>query len=428
MNGFSRRAGGLVLALALSVSGPALAGAGGDILAKALYEGPIEAGIAQLTPMAEAGDQEARFGLGALRLARGIEKLTQALYRHGVEQPGRDMMLMPVQAPVNPNPEPLDYAKVRAILDALVTDMDAARADLELAGASGDYVVKINPLGIRLDINGDGVATPEESIGGSLGSMFDDTAAAIAAPVDGSAPADKTAKAPEEMGVTIGFDRADAYWLAGYSQVLAAQADFLLAHDFSALVNSAFHRLFPRAGLPMQDYSRGTGSLIMDPNTDTAIADAVSAIHSLNWPVEDPARLKGVLARFSAITALSRQNWDAIEAETDDDAELIPSPSQSATVPGGAVSAEMVAAWRATLDTADKVLAGELLVPHWRFKQGFDLKAYFETATRTDIVMLLTGYDAVPFLKDGPVASGESFAEANRVFGDNLLGYAFWFN
>ena len=74
--------------------------------------------------------------------------------------------------------------------------------------------------------------------------------------------------------------------------------------------------------------------------------------------------------------------------------------------PDASITDEKVAAWRATLDEADKVLDGELLMPHWRFKQGFDLKAYFETATRTDLVMLLTGYGALPFLKDGPIAGG----------------------
>jgi hypothetical protein len=97
-------------------------------------------------------------------------------------------------------------------------------------------------------------------------------------------------------------------------------------------------------------------------------------------------------------------------------------------VPDGVVTDEVVAAWRETLDVAEQILNGELLVPHWRFRQGFDLRAYFETATRTDIVMLLTGYDALPFLKDGPVASAESFAAANRVFGNEFLGYVFWFN
>ena len=80
------------------------------------------------------------------------------------------------------------------------------------------------------------------------------------------------------------------------------------------------------------------------------------------------------------------------------------------------------------MDTTDQILNGELLVPHWRFKLGFDLEAYFETATETDLVMIWTGLGALPFLKEGPVASAESFAEANRVFGDQFIGYAFWFN
>jgi hypothetical protein len=129
-----------------------------------------------------------------------------------------------------------------------------------------------------------------------------------------------------------------------------------------------------------------------------------------------------------SITALSRKNWDAILAETDDDHELVPSPSQTPLSKDAKVDEATVKAWLATLDTTDQILNGELLVPHWRFKQGFDLKAYFETATETDFVMILTGLGAVPFLRDGPVASAESFAEANTVFGDQWLGYAFWFN
>ena len=106
----------------------------------------------------------------------------------------------------------------------------------------------------------------------------------------------------------------------------------------------------------------------------------------------------------------------------------VPSAAKARNVPGSMFGSASASAWLATLDTVDQVLAGELLIPHWRFSKGFDLKAYFESATRTDLVMLITGYDALPFLKDGPIASAQSFAEANRVFGDALWGYAFWFN
>jgi hypothetical protein len=399
---------------ALAVS--AQAGEAGDLLTKHLYGGDLTGGIAALTPLAEAGDNEARFGIGFIHFTQGVEGLVQSLYRHGLSAPDAGPMgpLMLVPVPANPSPEPLTYDGVRLIFQALVDQMEAASATLEAAGTAGDWVVPIDLMAIRIDADANGTAEEGETIGLVLGRAFGPSGSVLGG---GEAP----------PPVAIGFDRADAIWLAGYSQVFAAQADFFLAHDFGDFVNAAFHRLFPKAGLPMQDYAEG-GMLVLDPQTDTAIADVIAAIHTINWPVIEPERLKRVHARFGDIIRLSRLNWEAILAETDDNAELVPNPKQTSLVPDGVVTDEIVAAWFATLETADQVLAGDLLVPHWRFKQGFDLKAYFDTATRTDFVMLLTGYDAVPFIKDGPIASAESFAAANAVFGDNLLGYVFWFN
>jgi len=420
-----------VLCAALCVpvlSLPVLADEAGDIARKHLYAGTIGEGLSELKPFYERQDLEGRFGVGMLSFIQGVEHFAQGLYRHGFASPDAGPIMgaplaMPV--PVNPNPEPLDYDKFRAILQLLVDDMDAARDALLTAGETGDYVVPVEVLKVRIDLDGDRKGSETESIGNVLNAMFG--AATVPGPTDPGAPAPGTTP-PTPPDSTIGFDRADAIWLAGYSQVLAAQADFLLAHDFRALFETTFHRLFPRAGLPMQDYTRATGSLMLDPESDNAIADALAAIHHLNWPVTDAARLKGVLARFKLITSLSRNNWDAILAETDDNRELLPNPKQTGITPDARINDAQVKAWLATLDTADLILDGKLLLPHWRFQQGFDLKAYFESAKKTDLVMLITGYDALPFLKDGPIASAESFAEANAVFGDALLGYAFWFN
>jgi hypothetical protein len=337
---------------------------------------------------------------------------------------------MPI--PANPAPEQLTYAQFRTLLEDFVAELDAARELLLQAGDSGDYVVELDVLAIRLDVDGDGVADEGEVIGVLLGASGPNggwSSPPTAPSPDGGrgGGASKNAPTAPPPGLEIGFDRADALWLAGYSQILAAQADFLLAHDFEELVNVAFHRLFPQAGLPMQDYSEG-GTLMMDPATDSAAADLVAAIHTINWPVVEPERLRRVLERLQAVTQLSRRNWEAILAETDDNAELLPNPRQTSPMPDTEVTEEVVAAWMETLDTVDLVLAGELLVPHWRFKQGFDLKAYFETAMRTDMVMLLTGYDALPYLRDGPIADADSFAAGNRVFGSRFPDYAFWFN
>lgn len=420
-----------MLAGALALPAPAQAGDGTDITRESLYAGTMDEGRVSLAPLAEAGEPDARFGLGLITFVEAIEGLAQALYRHGLAAPETGpmgpAMLLPV--PANPAPEPLDYEGFRAILETLVAGLDEAGAMLEAAGETGDYVVLLDPLMIRIDVNGDGNADETETIERIMAQAFGmsqpgATGRPTAPPAAGTRDGEPGEAAPE---TTIGFDRADAIWLAGYSQVLAAQADFLLAHDFSDLINASFHRLFPRAGLPMQDYARG-GMLMMDPESDTAIADLIAAVHTLNWTVVEPGRLRRVLERGRTVIGLSRQNWDAILAESDDQRELVPNPSQTAIVPDGVVSDEVVAAWRETLDVAEQILDGELLVPHWRFQQGFDLKAYFETATRTDIVMLLTGYDALPFLREGPVATAESFAAANRVFGNEFLGYVFWFN
>src|SRR5690606_20270601 len=126
----------------------------------------------------------------------------------------------------------------------------------------------------------------------------------------------------------VGFDNADAIWFAGYANIAAAPVDLVLAHDFSAFFDAYMHRIFPRAGLPMEEYVRG-GTLLMDPDGDTFIADLVAALHTAEFPVEDPARLAGVLGRLNAITALSRRNWELILAETDDNRELVPSPRQT---------------------------------------------------------------------------------------------------
>lgn len=403
-----RRILGLIALLCLSA--PAVAGEAGDITRQSLYGGTLEAGLEKLAPLAPT-DPEARFGTGVIRFVLAIEHLEQALYRHGFASPDAGPLAgAPIASPipVNPSPEPLDYEKVRGFMGAFVADLDVARADLLAAADAGDFKLPLQPLQIRLDFDHDGNRTDAESIAGILVRGF------------GMPPETPT-------DAVIGFDRADAVWLAGYTQVMASWVDFMLAHDFRQLVDTTFHRIFPRAGLPMADYMTSTGTLMLDPQSDNAIADALALIHNLNWPVTDPQRLAHVRERLKEVVALSRRDWELILAETDDDHELVPSPRQTPMIPA-TVNDDTVAAWHETLDTADAILDGKLLVPHWRFQKGIDLKAYFETARRTDFVMLITGYDALPFLADGPIASPESFSAANSIFGDQLWGYAFWFN
>jgi hypothetical protein len=68
--------------------------------------------------------------------------------------------------------------------------------------------------------------------------------------------------------------------------------------------------------------------------------------------------------------------------------------------------------------------------------RGFDLKLFFEAPQPFDLVMLLTGAGAVPYLRegpiatlrDGPIATPQRWGEITQAFEDNFFAYAFWFN
>ena len=408
------------------MSATALAGESGDQLAQALYEGTVADLAAGSVAACDAGEGDACFVLGISGVIDAFETLSAGLYRHGAVVPDSSafgvMMGMGVEAEPSSNPdaEPLTYEMLRDLLDAFTAKLDNAAVYMTLAGEGTDFVIPIEPLKVRIDLNGDGERTDDETLGNIL------VNSGIAPEFDVSDKA-KSKGRDDTATRLIGFDNADAFWFAGYSNITALPFDLLLAHDFTDFYNSFLHRVFPKAGLPMGDYIRG-GSVFIDAESDGYFADLIAAIHTASFPVADSARLPGVLDRASSITSLSRRNWETILAETDDNNELVPSPAQTSLVPNREVTPEIVDAWHASLDQLDKIIAGELLLPHWRFSKGFNLKTYLETAERSDLVLLFTGHDALPYLSDGPIADAESFREMNEVMGDDWPFFALWFN
>jgi hypothetical protein len=405
---------------AASVAAPVQAQSGAEQLRGFLYEGRIAEGIE--TFAGRPDDPEAAFGLGFLTFVSGVEGLASAFYRHGFD-PERGIATspifgMPSSSVRSEKPQAIDYDAYRGYLETFVEVMDEAHDLLLAASEDAGFAVEIDIMRVRIDIDGDGAASEDETIG-----AFIAQGTGIVAPEMGLE--DEFGEMPD---ASFAFDAADAIWLAGYSQVLAFHADFALAHDFGDFFDAVMHRLFPGAGLPMEGYTP-VESLFMDRDSDALIADAIAAIHTLSWPVIDRERLLRARDRALGVIALSRRNWEAILAETDDNLEFIPSPYQTPVHEEMAINKAMISAWHEALDSAEKVIRGELLLPHWRFAGvGFDLDLYFEEAERTDLVLLLTGYGALPFLREGDIASEDDFAAVNEVFGDDIWGYAFWFN
>ena len=139
-------------------------------------------------------------------------------------------------------------------------------------------------------------------------------------------------------------------------------------------------------------------------------------------------RMRAARQHLKSMLAASRRSWSLILAETDDDREWLPNPRQANTAHGWNVQQQQIDAWMAALDEASAILDGRSLIPHWRFAKGIDLKAFFDEPQTFDLVMLLTGAGAVPYLRDGPTTSPERWREITDAFEHNFFAYAFWFN
>lgn len=432
-----------------------------------------EARVADAAALAEtemaAGPGTAALALGAARFIGAVEALIQGLHRQGLTQEisnaplamaGLPFLRLP--APENPAPDTVSYAALRGLLAEFAADLEVTRAALREVPADAATQLPLDLAVVRLDLDSDGAAD----------ASLVDLIARLGSPA-GALPT-----APERFSVD--FDAADAAWLTAYAHLLGALAEILLAHDWEASFDATFAALFPtsfphdtpirrqaaerRAAfaalgpLPAPpsceryafdseleimdvvpacdalwseyeaDPAVAQGQMFAAEGMNASIADLVAFVHLFSWPVTEPERMEAALAHLEGMVAASREMWTRIEAETDDRAEWIPAPGQSGVIAGLPIDEAMIAAWRGALDEIDAVIAGRLLVPHWRFEEGVNLRRMFLEPRRLDPVLILQGSAVERYLEDGPVAGPEAWDALGRAFGGRFLPYAVWLN
>jgi len=397
-----------------------LAAAEPPLVEKFLTEGRLAEGERALETHLKShpADSQARFGLGALQFLRSVEHLGQSLYKYGAlgseSRLGRQMPLVRLAVPPNPNASKVRYENVRAIFQDLVDDLAKAEATLAKVDDPG---VKL-PLHfglIALDLNGDGTAGGDETLWKIYASLNNGLRLAPEA----------TPEAVQDF--VIAFDQGDVFWLRGYCHLLSAMCESFLAYDQERLFNAVAHQLFDKpeaAALPvdiMRDDQEGW---------ERDIADAIAAIHLASFPLKHPEKLKAAHGHLSEVIVLSRESWKAIGAETDNQHEWVPNSKQECVIPNVRVSEEMIAGWHDFLNEADAILAGKKLVPHWRMKPsvGINLHKVFHEPRDFDVVLWAHGAAAVPYAQEGEVVKGETFQRLERMFQGNFIGFAIWFN
>jgi hypothetical protein len=397
------------LALLIGVVVPAAADDAAQRLAVQHMEaGTLAAGEAELAALVarDPANNDARFGLGGIQFLMAVEHLAQGLYHYGLSSPRTFVVpILRLPVPPNPNPARITYTDFRDVLLRFVADLAKAEATLG-AMSDADARLPVDLAKIRYDANADGVA--------GSGELF----AAVIAQVMGTGVG-----AEENAPTVVAFDRADAYWLQGYANVLMALGQFLLAHDWHRSFDAGFHVFFPNADTPFVKEL----SLSGNEWSQERIIDVISFLH-IAWPVAEPVRMQRVHNHLKTVIALSRKSWTSIEAETDDDREWLPGPRQTQSFTGILIGADQVAAWRAVLDETEAILDGRKLVPHWRLERGINLRRVFDEPQPFDLVLWITGPAALPYLESGPVTTREDWNRILQAFGSQFGRYAIWFN
>lgn len=394
----------------------------------------------------------ASFAYGVTLFYEAIEGLSIELSRHGLmNQLDHEIPFFRVPVPETDTPESLDYKKFRQILQNFVGRL--ALAETALANISDPNIqLAFRPSAARIDANGDGIYQTHERAEPIIAMITGVGVAPTQRPgfwedLDKRIADGKTrylvwliTRAP-----AFGFDGADAKWLQGYTHLLSAMVEILLAHDWEVSFDQSFHVFFPDADLPLASLNEIFTSetdynpaLLLDKALIAGIFDIASFwVHS-PWEVSHPEKLIKAKEHLKSMISTSRSSWEMILSETDNlktenvgDGnydEWIPSPTQRNWRERQQVTQTVVDGWLAFLNTFEQILNGELLIPHYRFTQGINVGRMFEEPRALSPLLLIQGSDALPYLEDGQLADGAYMREIMALISGNFFDYFIWFN
>lgn len=358
----------------------------------------------------EPKDGLARFQLGAVQFFAAIEGLAQGSYRYGLKSNFGMIPFLRTPIKGNPHPEPVTYVDVRKMIERFVKAEEQAQATL-MPIQDKNLAWDLDITAVRLDMNGDGQAEPGET----LWSLFRRFASRGRQP-----------QQPDSF--VVGLDSADVHWLRGYCHLLSALGEMVLAYDHQRQFDHTAQLFFGNPRTPTAELFQSDRK--QERWNQSEILDAIAFIHLANFPIKEPERLSKAREHLLAMIASSRQSWELIEAETDNNREWIPGPNQTSVVEGVAMNKERMDAWHRFLLEAESILNGKTLIPFWRgdIDQGVNLMKVFTQPKDFDLVLWVQGSGAVPYLEKGEVTSPQTWTEFQRVFQGQFVGMAIWIN
>lgn len=339
------------------------------------------------------------FALAGLRFLSGVEAALQLRWQTGVQADWSELPILRLPIPENPAARPFTGADLTALLTGVGADMEAARGALETLGDQ-PFALEISLGDLWFDINANGIRDAGEDVvevaGLALGARGADA---------GSAP-------------SIRFDMADAAWLSAYTHFLQAFATAALAYDPGPSVDRI------RSATEALDVLQGSTppSNAMDMMFGRQVDRVAIILHALSRK-PDPALGLATRDHLLAMITENRRFWAMVNVETDNDAEWVPNDRQVSGL-GLQMPPGTGDRWQAVLADAERILKGELLVPHWRLgvEAGIDMARVFADPPAIDLVAMVQGEGFLPYARKGPLADAQSWRDFEAlVWGDALL-------
>jgi len=330
---------------------------------------------------------ETAFQLGGVRFLRAFEVILQTRYAsyHG------DVPFLPgMRTPLPANPKAkFDPAFLETALTGALTRLAGAEAALAPA-VKGEFATSLPLDAVWLDIDKDGRRADWESLQALLSDM--------------GAAADW-----DQFDGTIRFDTADAEWLTAYVHMLAGMSELVLSLDPTPAIRTVYE------GRTRLEQAGAIGAATPLFSDDEWIDQAAAVLLTLEGK-PDAARTRKALDHFRQMIAHNRKFWPEMMAETDNDHEWLPNPSQASPF-GVTITDDVAASWQGVLSEIDDMLAGRKLVPYWRTpggggggaEVGINMRKLLTDPGDMNLVLLIQGAAIAPYLETGPLVTMDAW-------------------
>jgi hypothetical protein len=372
-----------------------------------LRDGRITEGLAAYAaPSGNAG----KFSLGVLQALDGLQRFSAGMHNLGINpefvQTGIPFFRVVTPGTLQNPKEPATPAKVAKLFQDLRVSLRQANATLAKI-SDEDFGVEVNLSQVRLDLDGDGQCSTNETLFASMGQILG---------------LDESMAGGQD--VVIRFDSADAAWLKGYTHLVSGMLDLFLAYDWRPVWDQCAHVIFLRPE-PLPAMARFGQEL----HGFLQFADLIAAVHDMRLNVVDKEGPRRARDEFKAMISCSRLCWQRVLAETDDQKEWLPSPRQTGPL-GTKITQEQVNAWQRILDELDAIANGKKLMPHWRMKPGvgINIEKLVTSPPPLDLVLLIQGSALVPYLEEGAVSDQQTWIQLTRAFEGGFFRFALWNN